>query len=151
MTYTLKDVVRCINHWLPETREYIWSRTTYIAFLTQYDILRRWILKKATKYTHQGQPITKTTFYINYSHIIESEDINDIVYKDFIGEYSIPPQIEKRIKTIINKYAGYKNWQISLKIRRMLGLTVEKWRDYAGMYIDEYLYTEGYRLRHREI
>jgi hypothetical protein len=151
MTYTLKDFVRCINHWLPQTKEYIWSRIIYIAFLTQYDIFRKWILKKATKYIHNGEPIAKTTFHIDYSDVIESEDISDIVYKDFTGEYSIPPQIEKRIKTIINKYASYKNWQISLKIRRMLGLTVEKWRDYAGMNIDEYLYTEGYRLRHREI
>ena len=151
MTYTLKDVVRCINRWLPETREYIWSRITYTAFLTQYDILRKWILKKATKYTHQGEPIAKTTFHISHSLVIESEDINDIEYNDFTGQYTIPPQIEKRIKTVINKYARYKNWKISLKIRHMLGLTVEKWRDYAGIDIDEYLYTEGFRLRHQEI
>jgi len=151
MTYTLKDVVRCINRWLPETREHIWSRITYIAFLTQYDIFRRWLLKKATKYIHQGEPITKTTFYISRFLVIESEDINEIEDKDATGEYKIPPPIEERIKTVIEKYRSYKNWQISLAIRYMLNLTVEKWRDYVGIDIDEYLYTEGYRLHHQEI
>jgi hypothetical protein len=40
---------------------------------------------------------------------------------------------------------------ISLETRLMLRLTPEKWRDYAGMDTDEYLYSEGYRLRHKEI
>jgi hypothetical protein len=151
MSYTLKDFIRCINRWLPETREYIWGRVTYIAFLAQYDIRKWLIFKRATKYTHGGEPISRTRFYISRFIVIESEDINEMEYEDLTGEYSIPQPIEERIKSITEKYGNYKNWQISLNIRRMLNLTTEKWRDYAGTAVDEYLHTEGYRIINKEI
>jgi hypothetical protein len=151
MNYTFKDVARCINRWMQNTNEpNKWSRITYIAFLAQYDIRKRLIFKNAVKYIHNGEPISKTHFYIGKFLVIESEDIDEIKDEDAAGEYAIPPQVEERIKMIADRYSNYKNWQIAMEIRRMLNLTVEKWHDYAGMDVDEYLYTE-YRLRHREI
>jgi hypothetical protein len=151
MNYTIKDVVRCINRWLSEDEVKKWSRVTYIAFLTQYDIRKWFIFKRATKYIHNSEPISKTQFRIGRFIVIESNDIDEIKDEDAVGEYSIPPQVEERIKTIINRYYNYKNWQISQMISKMLNLTAEKWRDYIGMDIDEYLYSERYKLRHREI
>jgi hypothetical protein len=152
MNYTFKDFIRCINRWLPEIEEgNMWSYITYIAFLTQYDISNRWIFKKAVKYIYSGEPISKTSFHIGEYLVIESKDIEEIEYEEIFGEYSIPHPIEERIKTIIDKYRNYKKWQISLKIRHMLNLTLEKWHDYRYMDIDEYLYLERYKLRHKEI
>jgi hypothetical protein len=152
MNYTFKDFIRCINHWLSKTDvKNIWASITFTAFLTQYDIYKWPILKKAVKYIHNGEPISKTSFYIGDTLIVESEDIAEIDDKEAVGEYSLPPQVEERIKTVIDRYRNYKNWQISLEIRRMLNLSVEKWHDYRGMDIDEYLYSEKYKLRHQEI
>jgi len=152
MNYTFKDFIRCINHLMPETWERNrWSYITYIAFLTQYDISRRLIFKKAVKYIHNGELISKTSFYIGEFLVIQSKDIEEIEHEEIFGEYSIPRSVEERIKTIIDRYRNYKGWQISLEIRRMLNLTLEKWIDYRGMDVDEYLYLERYKLRHKEI
>jgi hypothetical protein len=152
MHYTFKDFIRCINRWLPETWERNrWSYITYIAFLTQYDISRRWIFKKAVKYMYDGNPISRTAFYIGEFLVIQSKDIEEIEHEEIFGEYSIPRSVEERIKTIIDRYRNYKGWQISLEIRRMLNLTLEKWIDYRGMDIDEYMHLERYKLRHKEI
>ena len=124
---------------------------TYIAFLTQYDIFRRWIFKKAIKYMHNGEPISRSVFHIGEFLVVESRDIEEIGHEEIFGEYSIPRPIEERIKTIIDRYRNYKTWQISLEIRNMLNLTFEKWIDYRGMDVDEYLYLERYKLRHKEI
>jgi hypothetical protein len=150
--YTFKDFIRCINHWLSEAgKQNDWKRITYTAFLTQYDIHNQFIFKKATKYIHNGEPISRTRFFIGEALVVESEDIDDIPEEDATGEYNIPKPVEERVKMIVKKHYSYKNWQISLQIRNMLNLSVEKWRDYRGMDIDEYLYSERYRLRHREI
>ena len=152
MDYTFKDFIRCINRWLPETSERNrWQYITYIAFLIQYDISRRWIFKRAIKYIHNGDPISKTSFYIGKFFTVESKDIDEMEYEEMFGEYNIPRPVEERIKTIIDKYRNYKTWQISMKIYRMLNLTFEKWIDYRGMDVDEYLYLERYKLRHKEI
>jgi len=152
MNYTFKDFIRCINRWLPETWERNrWSYITYIAFLVQYDISRRLIFKKAVKYIYDGSPISRTAFHIGEFLAIQSKDIEEIEHEEIFGEYSIPRPVEERIKTIIDRYHNYKDWQISLEIHRMLNLTLEKWIDYKGMDIDEYLYTERYKLRHKEI
>jgi hypothetical protein len=152
MDYTFKDFIRCVNYLIPQTWERNrWSYITYITFLTQYDISHRWIFKKAVKYIHNGEPMSKTSFHIGEYLVVESADINEMEDKEAVGEYSVPPQIEERIKTIIGRYRRYKNWQIALEIRHMLDLTLEKWIDYRGMDVDEYLYLERYKLRHKEI
>ena len=152
MDYTFKDFIRCINRWLPETSERNrWQYITYIAFLIQYDISRRWIFKRAIKYIHNGEPISRSVFYIGNSLVVESEDIEEIEHEEIFGKYSVPRSVEEKIKTTIDRYRNYKSWRLSLEIRRMLNLTLEKWIDYRGMDIDEYLYLERYKLRHKEI
>jgi hypothetical protein len=151
MNYTFKDVVRCINRWMPNINELNkWSRITYIAFLAQYDIRKRLIFKRAVKYIHNGEPISKTRFYIGKLLVIES-DIDEIKDEDAAGEYNMPPQVEERIKMIANMYGNYKNWQIAMEIRRMLNLTVEKWHDYLGTDVDRYLAAEGFKIINKEI
>mgnify|MGYP001770803405 FL=1 len=145
-----------------------------ILFLTQYDIRRGVLSKKAVKYLYGGRPITRVEFFLwsfgpmsneVYDAIDELEDDGVISTEALDNLYttvrisiarktqvSLPKPVLSRIDEVVRKYGNYRGWELERLVKRLLGLDIEEKRnEYLGYYVDDYLREEGFNVVERDL
>jgi hypothetical protein len=120
----------------------------YLAFLTQHDIYNLLVKDVVVMYTHHGQPISRSQFYIGYEAVVQLEDQDT----EESSEHRLPQSVARRIDETVYKYGTKKRWELATHIRKKLKLEPrEKQKDYIGKKIDQYLRIEGFKVIKKEI
>jgi len=160
MNYGVRDVVLYVAKMLRCFGRI--DKLMNIIFLAQYDVERRAIYE----YRCGGRPLTRAEFYI-WTHGPTSNEVYDVLgSEDFdavSGELGLefcyggpaphlPQPVAVRLSDVVDKYGGWKPWQLRFYVKKLLGLDVpEKLSDYMGAWLYTYLRAEGFHLTTREV
>jgi hypothetical protein len=157
--YSVRDVVLYVARRL--RCFYRIDKLMSIIFLTQYDVEGRAVYE----YRCGGRPLARAEFYI-WTHGPTSNEVYDVETVDFdvvSGELGLvycyggpaphlPQPVAARLSDVVDKYGGWKPWQLRYYVKKLLGLDVpEKMSDYMGVWLNSYLRTEGFTLVAREV
>ena len=171
--YSLEDVIYTVLDRLGGSIDGL-KKLMKILFLTQYDIKKGMLGRKAIKYLYGGNPITRVEFFLwnfgpmsneVYDAIDELEDNNVISTEALDNLYttvrisiarktqvSLPKPVLSRIDEVVRKYGNYRGWELERLVKRLLGLDIEEKRnEYLGYYVDDYLRKEGFNLAERDL
>lgn len=165
MSYTVKDVIAymvCIS----EKAIVDALKLMKLAFLVQYERAFSIRKPKIVKYMFKGEPVTKTEYYLwslgptsdDIYKVLDTEGftVDTSVYPPPIlyrgPKPTLPPSVEDRVRKVVRKYGGNKDWELAHRVMKMLNLTIiEKRCVYMGWYVDEYLRREGFTVVERDL
>jgi uncharacterized phage-associated protein len=159
--YGVRDVVLYIARML---RCFKTSKLASMVFLAQYDVDVEG--RVVCEYRCDGRPLARAEFYI-WTHGPMSNEVYDVLETaDFdvvSGELGLvycyggpaphlPQSVATRLSDVVDKYGGWKPWQLRYYVKKLLGLDVpERASDYMGAWLYTYLRAEGFHLTTREV
>jgi uncharacterized phage-associated protein len=133
-----------------------------IIFLAQYDVERRAVYE----YRCGGRPLARAEFYLWSTGVVSDEIYDaigsidfDLVSRELGLEFcyggpmsQLPQPVAARLSEVVERYGGWKPWQLRLHVKELLGLDVpERLSDYAGYQLYTYLRAEGFHMTAREV
>lgn len=172
--YTLRDIVLYIVDRLGSVEGL--KKLMKLIFLTQYDKSRLLIKRSVVKYVYEGEPITRTSFYIWWYGPFSNE-----VYK-IIDEYSengvielsedeygrtiikpgprlkmlkidIPSPVRERIDKVLEKYGSKTGTELELYVlKNLLFMERPEYKeDWYGVPVEEYYKKQGIKVEIQEL
>jgi len=160
--YGVKDVVyfiakrlRCFHNA---------GRLKLLIFLAQYGVDPK--RRIACEYRCGGRPLARAEFYLWPPDIVSDEVLNALEEVEFdlvidaVGPKlcyggpapQLPPPLAARLSAVVEKYGGWKVWELQRHIKRLMGWSVEeRYAAYLGYTVYAYFYGEGYRFAVREV
>jgi len=152
--YTMGDFFGCVEYWVLIDRRLAgmpadWYTVIYTAFLAQYDI--RGNRRTVYKYMYNGEPISKSQFFVGYLSYIYSEVEDEVDPADIHMRTcrDVPKKVEERISNTAYRYRNVDMWNYIYRL--LFNRDRKELEKHAGMPIETLLRKKGYIIVHHQL
>jgi uncharacterized phage-associated protein len=136
-----------------------------LIFLAQYDV-KKFPRRRAVEYRCGGRPLARAEFYIWRPDVVSDEfyEALETISLDMVRTAAglefcyggpapdLPKPVAERLTAVVDKYGGWKAWQLQRHVKKLLGWDVEeRYANYLGNPISAYFYGEGFMFETKEL